>query len=229
MNPTKSLLEKLLSYSPGDLVTAMEFQEMVETVINDEMTGFDEALEWGSLLEDFVGLLKIGTGKKSDELLQSLITRLKQMGNTDHESKNSTKICQVNDVEVFNSFVSEAQEHLDGIEAKILEYENNQESSIIHDIFRSIHTIKGVSSFLNLDDIKGLSHNLEYLLDDLRCEKLSFQPLMSELMLESRDLLLFMIQDVNSRIISLDVQKGSVLLDIPLYQVDDLVQRINEA
>lgn len=73
------------------------------------------------------------------------------------------------ELEIVRGFVEEAQEHLDGIEAALLEVERApDDASKIDDLFRPFHTIKGAAGFLNFRDINCLTHELETLLDQAR-------------------------------------------------------------
>ncbi len=73
------------------------------------------------------------------------------------------------DTELLSGFIDESMEHLETIEANVLELEHNPDDlEIINNIFRPFHTIKGVSGFLNLKAINTLAHSVENLLDDVR-------------------------------------------------------------
>ncbi len=53
-----------------------------------------------------------------------------------------------NDPEIFAEFVVEAREHLDSIEPRLLDLEKDPEDkSLLDEIFRSIHSLKGASGF----------------------------------------------------------------------------------
>ncbi len=73
---------------------------------------------------------------------------------------------KIEDISLLKDFASEAIEHLDGIENLMLDLENNpDDDQVLNDIFRPLHTIKGVSSFLELKHINKVSHESETLLD----------------------------------------------------------------
>ncbi|MFO7731391.1 MAG: Hpt domain-containing protein, partial [Spirochaetia bacterium] len=74
----------------------------------------------------------------------------------------------IEDSEILSSFLVEAHDHLDDIEERILDLEKSYDEQTVHDIFRSMHTIKGVSSFIGLSKIKGFSHRLETVLNSMR-------------------------------------------------------------
>jgi len=76
--------------------------------------------------------------------------------------------------DVLEEFHQEAIEHLDSIEAALLELEDDPHNKdAISSIFRSFHTIKGVAGFLELTPIRVLAHEVETLLDLVRSDRLS--------------------------------------------------------
>ena len=95
-----------------------------------------------------------------------------------------------------SSFIQESHDHLDTIEDRILTLENDANLDLIDDIFRSMHTIKGVSSFIGLNNIKSLSHSLESLLDRLRTNDLSINEDLISILLDGTDILVNMINFV---------------------------------
>ncbi len=99
--------------------------------------------------------------------------------------------------ELLEEFVNEAIEHLDEIENALLKVEHNPEDEdSIHSLFRSFHTIKGVSGFLELIPINKLSHDVESLLDLARNHKLVLDSDIISVLLQSRDRLLQLVQQV---------------------------------
>jgi two-component system chemotaxis sensor kinase CheA len=92
--------------------------------------------------------------------------------------------------ELLTEFHAEAVDHLQQIEAALLELEhrpNNQEA--LSSIFRSFHTIKGNAGFLGLGPMQSLAHEVESLLDLARNGRLVLSsPIITEI-LASRDAL----------------------------------------
>lgn len=73
------------------------------------------------------------------------------------------------DQELSRAFFVEAVDILERVEGEIEQMEANpQDKEIINAVFRGLHTIKGNSSFLGLDNITKLSHASETLLDKAR-------------------------------------------------------------
>lgn len=92
--------------------------------------------------------------------------------------------------ELLTEFHSEAVDHLSQIEAALLQLENNPtDAEAISSIFRSFHTIKGVSGFLQLKPMNTLTHEVESLLDLVRNNKLSITSTIISEMLKARDAL----------------------------------------
>lgn len=66
-------------------------------------------------------------------------------------------------------FIGESNDHLATAEDSLLALENSPGNpEEINKIFRAFHTIKGVSSFLNLEDIRTLTHETETMMDMVR-------------------------------------------------------------
>lgn len=74
----------------------------------------------------------------------------------------------VDDLDIVTSFIQEAVDHLDDIEHRVLTLEDDYSDDLVNSIFRSIHTIKGVASFVGFSYVSETSHELETLLDDVR-------------------------------------------------------------
>lgn len=74
------------------------------------------------------------------------------------------------DDELLAEFIEESKTFLDAIESDLLTLESCEslDSECINRIFRAVHTIKGGSSFLQLNNITSLSHRAESLLCQIR-------------------------------------------------------------
>ncbi len=94
------------------------------------------------------------------------------------------------EAEFVKGFVEEAGEHLEAIEAAVLEVENSPEDrDKINDLFRPFHTIKGMAGFLNLRDINRLTHEVETLLDQARKGQRQVTPGLIDVIFEAVDVL----------------------------------------
>ncbi|MDP3276532.1 MAG: chemotaxis protein CheA [Deltaproteobacteria bacterium] len=82
---------------------------------------------------------------------------------------------------VRDEFFQEAQELIDTLAKDLLALEmatrgGSEEPELINDVFRSVHTLKGLSGLFSLDRLARLSHVLEDRLDDLRMGRLPVTP-----------------------------------------------------
>lgn len=70
-------------------------------------------------------------------------------------------------------FIEESREHLQTLNSCLLELENDPENmDVLNEIFRSAHTIKGMSATMGFNEIAELTHQMENVLDMLRKEQL---------------------------------------------------------
>jgi len=93
------------------------------------------------------------------------------------------------DADLLNEFIVESMECSNMAESAILDWEkdpNNQE--LLNTIFRGFHTIKGTSSFINLDCVKDVAHKAESMLVRVRDGQESFTRGHADLSLKSLDM-----------------------------------------
>lgn len=99
------------------------------------------------------------------------------------------------DATLYHEFVSESSEHLETIESRVLELENNPENrALVDEMFRCFHSMKGAAGFLGLPKINHLTHQVETFLDRVRKKTLRFDR-------EAADILLAAI-DVSKRMVA---------------------------
>ncbi|MDO9188368.1 MAG: Hpt domain-containing protein, partial [Sulfurimicrobium sp.] len=71
--------------------------------------------------------------------------------------------------ELLQDFLMEAGELLSDVDNKLVELEKRPgDKSLLNDIFRGFHTIKGGAGFLNVNELVELCHRTENLFDKLR-------------------------------------------------------------
>jgi len=101
------------------------------------------------------------------------------------------------DQNMLNEFIAEAREHLDNIEDNFLalESQDTPDASLIDKVFRSIHSVKGSSGFLNLNTITRLAHVMEALLQKMRQGDIKPESVYIDALLSGSDLLQTMVND----------------------------------
>ena len=119
------------------------------------------------------------------------------------------------DPEIFADFVVEAREHLETIEPRLLELEKDPENlSLIDEIFRPMHSLKGASGFLGLNVINALAHKGENILDELRKGRMKLTPRVMDVILEAFDALREMVDNLESQGNEGDVDVDHIIQDI---------------
>ncbi|WP_181332611.1 chemotaxis histidine kinase/response regulator CheAY2 [Helicobacter pylori] len=106
--------------------------------------------------------------------------------------------------EIMEDFLIEAFEMNEQLDQDLVELEHNPEDlDLLNRIFRVAHTIKGSSSFLNLNILTHLTHNMEDVLNRARKGEIKITPDIMDVVLRSIDLmktLLVTIRDTGSDI-----------------------------
>lgn len=96
-------------------------------------------------------------------------------------------------------FIDESKEHLQACNERLLELEKNPEDlTIVNEIFRAAHTLKGMSATMGYGDIADLTHVMENILDAIRNSKLQVTPEMLDVVFESVVHLEEMVMDIES-------------------------------
>lgn len=94
-------------------------------------------------------------------------------------------------------FIEESKEHLQACSEHLLELEKNPDDlAIVGEIFRSAHTLKGMSATMGFEDLADLTHKMENVLDAIRNEKIHVSPEILDIVFESVDHLEEMVMDI---------------------------------
>ncbi|MCP1144065.1 chemotaxis protein CheA [Lysinibacillus endophyticus] len=94
-------------------------------------------------------------------------------------------------------FIEESKEHLQSCSDNLLELEKNpNDLGIVNEIFRSAHTLKGMSATMGYEDLADLTHKMENVLDAIRNEKIHVTPEILDIVFESVDHLEEMVMDI---------------------------------
>lgn len=101
--------------------------------------------------------------------------------------------------EYLGVFLDESREHIESLYEQLLNLEKNpDEKEIIDEIFRSAHTLKGMSATMGFNDLSNLTHKLENVFDAIKQEKVFAEPSMIDVMFEAVDMLNEMVEDIAS-------------------------------
>ncbi|EXX91307.1 chemotaxis protein CheA [Paenibacillus darwinianus] len=94
-------------------------------------------------------------------------------------------------------FIDESNDHLQSLNENLLRLESAPEDlSIVQVIFRSAHTLKGMSATMGFEDLASLTHEMENVLDLVRNNKLKMDGFIFDTLFKSLDVLDSMVQDI---------------------------------
>ncbi|MFD6207221.1 chemotaxis protein CheW [Peribacillus sp. NPDC060253] len=94
-------------------------------------------------------------------------------------------------------FIEESKEHLQTCSEQLLVFEKNPEDlSIVNEIFRSAHTLKGMSATMGYEDLANLTHKMENVLDAIRNSQIILTP-------ELFDVIFLAVDDLEAMVMSI--------------------------
>ena len=116
------------------------------------------------------------------------------------------------DPELFADFIIEAKEHLETIEPNLLELEKAPDNlSLLNEIFRPMHSLKGASGFLGLNKMNTLAHRCENVLDELRKGAMAVNSEIMDVILSSTDALRQIIDHLETSSTEGDVDTSHII------------------
>ena len=87
-------------------------------------------------------------------------------------------------------FITEAQEHLEALNQSMVDLEKDPGNpDVLTEIFRSAHTLKGMSATMGFDQLTELAHEMENVLDGLRSEDIEATTNIVDLLFSCFDML----------------------------------------
>ncbi|WP_088069493.1 chemotaxis protein CheA [Gottfriedia luciferensis] len=96
-------------------------------------------------------------------------------------------------------FIDESREHLQNINENLLELEKNPTNlAIVNEIFRSAHTLKGMSATMGYEDLASLTHQMENVLDAIRNKKIEVSSSILDVVFQSIDDLEAMVESIST-------------------------------
>ncbi|MFC1811685.1 Hpt domain-containing protein [Thermodesulfobacteriota bacterium] len=91
---------------------------------------------------------------------------------------------------MLKDFLNEAREHLDQLNLNLIQLEETpEEETLIDEIFRTVHTLKGSASFAGLKQITEISRKMEEVFGNVRKGNFNISPSIINIMFEALDIL----------------------------------------
>ncbi|MFZ4859924.1 MAG: chemotaxis protein CheA [Desulfuromonadaceae bacterium] len=103
------------------------------------------------------------------------------------------------DQELLEGFLAETTELLEKLDDDLVALEKSSEDTeLLNRIFRSIHTVKGASSFLGFDQLVKVTHKTEDVLNRFRKRELTVTPEFMDIILEATELVKLLVSDIKA-------------------------------
>lgn len=100
--------------------------------------------------------------------------------------------------EYLGLFLDESQEHIQSINTQLLKLEQSGGADVVQEIFRSAHTLKGMSSTMGYERVANLTHEMESALDLVRAGKKESNQLLLDTMFIAMEQMEDMIADIEN-------------------------------
>lgn len=100
--------------------------------------------------------------------------------------------------EYLGLFLDESQEHIQSVNTQLLKLEQTGSQESIQEIFRSAHTLKGMSATMGYDSVANLTHEMESALDLVRAGKKESNQLLLDTMFSAMEQIEEMIADIET-------------------------------
>ena len=127
------------------------------------------------------------------------------------------------DPELFADFIIEAKEHLETIEPNLLELEKAPDNlSLLNEIFRPMHSLKGASGFLGLNKMNVLAHRCENVLDELRKGAMAVNSEIMDVILSSTDALRQIIDHLETSSTEGDVDTSHIIATLDAIMAGEM-------
>ena len=125
--------------------------------------------------------------------------------------------------EIIQDFLQEATEMLEGLDNFFVQLENNPEDkTLLNEIFRTAHSIKGSAGFIGLTRIVEVAHHAENVLNQLRSGNMRAEPAVIDIILEAMDALKVLVNEVKTgEQADVDIEGINMKLDLLLQWGED--------
>jgi two-component system chemotaxis sensor kinase CheA len=113
--------------------------------------------------------------------------------------------------EIVESFIVESKEIIDSLDLDLIELEKNPtDENLLNKVFRSFHTIKGSSGFLNLSKLTSVTHRCEDILNKLRKKEATLNSDIMDSILNGYDKMKELLKSIENNL-NEDVEIDSVI------------------
>jgi two-component system chemotaxis sensor kinase CheA len=131
------------------------------------------------------------------------------------------------DIDILEGIVEESSEHLNGIEEGVLKLEAEFDPNQLDAVFRAMHSVKGVASFVDFVPIKDTAHSLESFLTDMKKGIYTINSELTDLMLRGIDILDSLVRQLGLKLRDIEAEppKESFAMEVDDYGFREFVEQ----
>lgn len=127
-------------------------------------------------------------------------------------------------------FLDESKDHLQNLNHILLDFEKDMENlETINEIFRIMHTLKGMSATMGFEKIAGLTHKIENTLDEIRTGKSKATPKIVDMLFKSLDALEGLVKGIEEDGKEKDIDVEEIIRLLQEDTEDDKAVSVEEA
>ncbi len=102
--------------------------------------------------------------------------------------------------DIINDFITESTEALESLDQKFIDLEKTpDDATLLNEIFRSVHTIKGAAGFLGFQQMVEVTHVTEDVLNKLRKGEMKADPAVMDAILQSIDMIKVLLMNIKEK------------------------------
>ncbi|MGR3302575.1 MAG: ATP-binding protein [Candidatus Scalindua sp.] len=194
-------LEECLGETGNDAIskTIDNCSSIVMNMINEEIHNDDAALQWVSTA---VSELSTALSERRTHLYKT--PAIPDFRTTEKDEKPSEQVSVDRDdetLEIITDFIQESEDGLNNADQILMRLESGADDQDgINALFRVFHSIKGLSSFLEITDVTNLGHTTETLLDLVRDGKFKLIGTPLDVVFEATELMRLQLENVRQSV-----------------------------
>lgn len=136
---------------------------------------------------------------------------------------------EADDLEILQGIVEESTEHLSGIEEGVLKLEADFAPEHLDNVFRALHSVKGVAGFVDYTPIKDTAHVLESFLSDMKKGLYIVNPEITDLLLRGIDILNLHVKQLGSHLQAFEgTGANPIEIEIEDYDFESFVREAED-
>ncbi len=193
-------LEKLFGslrdqgYEEGDIEDNVK---EIQAVLNSLVGTKDEKVPVGENIAEEAGRHDKSSKTGGEEVEEAEEEGVEKAG-SEVKSKAEQIKPQINE-KYLKQFIIDAEENIENFNNTLINFEENMENSdLINDMFRFMHTIKGSSGIVNAVDVQKVAHSMENLLSQMREGALKAEESIITALFEGIDIIKALVDELKS-------------------------------